>query len=95
MVPDLNPGHFIISQLADLIGDHLIAGAMVISQVGPEQLLRVPESFLGLKEGFSFYEVKSGHLVSFLYTPYIRSDTLKNKRGYCMAGLRPVHNLSP
>lgn len=70
MVPDLNPSHFIISQLADLIGDHLIAGTMVMTQISPEQLPRVPESRLGLTEGLTFYEMKSGHDVSFLYTGY-------------------------
>lgn len=61
LISNLDPGHFIVSQLADLIGDQLVAGIVGMTQIIPEQLPRVPKSFLGLTEGFAFYEVESGH----------------------------------
>lgn len=94
MVPDLNPGHFIISQLADLIGDHLIAGAMVMTQISPEQLPSIPKSFLGLSEGFSFYEMKSGHIVSLSHILYMGMASQNFKGSDRIPDMLWTHRLS-
>ena len=94
LIPNPNPGHFIVSQLADLIGNHLVAGAVVITQVIPEQLPRVPESSGGIMESSAFYGMKSGH-GSFLshILDIVMQPPLFNVR-FCRPAMHLEHELS-
>ena len=94
LVPDPNPGHFIVSQLADLIGNHLVAGAVVITQVIPEQLPRVPESSGGVMESSAFYGMKSGHGSSLSHILYMGLATRNFKGSFRIPAMLWPHGLS-